>query len=140
MIGSMLVGTIIGVGFFTYKPLFSVLKKNKFSFKAAYNDYKENQETKEAFKTFAATQMDKVKRLVGSINDKTQKKFGTSTQDQEDTSSPSQTHKLEPATQDDNKATQSQNDNVDTTQQDTQNNNEQENTNKSQENTNQSKE
>ena len=121
----MLVGTIIGVGFFTYKPLFSVLKKNKFSFKAAYNDYKENQETKEAFKTFATTQMDKVKRLVGSINDKTQKKFGT--QEQEDTSSPSQTHKLEPATQDDNKATQSQNDNVDTTQQDTQNNNEQEN-------------
>lgn len=138
MIGSMLVGTIIGVGFFTYKPLFSVLKKNKFSFKAAYNDYKENQETKEAFKTFATTQMDKVKRLVGSINDKTQKKFGT--QEQEDTFSPSQTHKLEPATQDDNKATQSQNDNVDTTQQDTQNNNEQENTNKSQENTNQSKE
>lgn len=138
MIGSMLVGTIIGVGFFTYKPLFSVLKKNKFSFKAAYNDYKENQETKEAFKTFATTQMDKVKRLVGSINDKTQKKFGT--QEQEDTFSPSQTHKLEPATQDDNNATQSQNDNVDTTQQDTQNNNEQENTNKSQENTNQSKE
>lgn len=138
MIGSMLVGTIIGVGFFTYKPLFNVLKKNKFSFKAAYNDYKENQETKEAFKTFAATQMDKVKRLVGSINDKTQKKFGT--QEQEDTSSPSQTHKLEPATQDDNKATQSQNDSGDTAQQDTQNNNEQENTNKSQENTNQSKE
>ena len=138
MIGSMLVGTIIGVGFFTYKPLFSVLKNNKFSFKAADNDYKENQETKEAFKTFATTQMDKVKRLVGSINDKTQKKFGT--QEQEDTFSPSQTHKLEPATQDDNKATQSQNDNVDTTQQDTQNNNEQENTNKSQENTNQSKE
>ncbi|BDB66090.1 hypothetical protein Hc94105_0275 [Helicobacter cinaedi] len=138
MIGSMLVGTIIGVGFFTYKPLFSVLKKNKFSFKAAYNDYKENQETKEAFKTFATTQMDKVKRLVGSINDKTQKKFGT--QEQEDTSSPSQTHKLEPATQDDNKATQSQNDSGDTAQQDIQNNNEQENTNKSQENTNQSKE
>lgn len=134
----MLVGTIIGVGFFTYKPLFSVLKKNKFSFKAAYNDYKENQETKEAFKTFATTQMDKVKRLVGSINDKTQKKFGT--QEQEDTSSPSQTHKLEPATQDDNKATQSQNDSGDTAQQDIQNNNEQENTNKSQENTNQSKE
>lgn len=134
----MLVGTIIGVGFFTYKPLFSVLKKNKFSFKAAYNDYKENQETKEAFKTFATTQMDKVKRLVGSINDKTQKKFGT--QEQEDTFSPSQTHKLEPATQDDNKATQSQNDSGDTAQQDIQNNNEQENTNKSQENTNQSKE
>lgn len=73
MIGSMLVGTIIGVGFFTYKPLFSVLKKNKFSFKAAYNDYKENQETKEAFKTFATTQMDKVKRLIDSISKKAQK-------------------------------------------------------------------
>lgn len=73
MIGSMLVGTIIGVGFFTYKPLFSVLKKNKFSFKAAYNDYKENQETKEAFKIFATTQMDKIKRLIDSISKKAQK-------------------------------------------------------------------
>lgn len=60
----LMIGFILGAGYFTYKPLFKHLKANKFSPKGLYQSIKDNAEVRQEFKNFSIDQMNNIKQLL----------------------------------------------------------------------------
>lgn len=64
----LLIGIILGAGYFTYKPLFKHLKANKFSPKDLYQSIKDNAEIRQEFKDFSMGQMEKIKKFLAKFS------------------------------------------------------------------------
>ncbi|WP_394980633.1 hypothetical protein [uncultured Helicobacter sp.] len=64
----LIIGIILGAGYFTYKPLFKHLKANKFSPKDLYQSIKDNAEVRQEFKDFSMGQMEKIKELLAKFS------------------------------------------------------------------------
>lgn len=64
----LLLGSILGALFFTYKPLFKHLKASKYSPKDLFTLIKENEQVKKEFKDFSITQMEKVKAFLAKFS------------------------------------------------------------------------
>ncbi|RAX55458.1 hypothetical protein [Helicobacter sp. 10-6591] len=78
MLSGILIGTSIGILFFTYKPLFKCLKEQGFSPKKVFNAISTSEATREEFKAFARTQMAKINAFLQKISKKIENKENTS--------------------------------------------------------------
>lgn len=66
----ILLGTIIGILYFTYKPLFKHLKAQSFSVKGLYQSIKDNAEIRDEFKQFSQSQMQHIKDFINKFSKK----------------------------------------------------------------------
>lgn len=69
MLGIFL-GTIVGILYFTYKPLFKHLKEQLYSPKKLYISIKDNAEVREEFKSFSYLQMQSIKQFLAKFQKK----------------------------------------------------------------------
>lgn len=71
MLGIFL-GTIVGILYFTYKPLFKHLKEQSYSPKNLYISIKDNAKVREEFKNFSYLQMQRIKQFLAKFQKKEQ--------------------------------------------------------------------
>lgn len=84
MIVGILIGAILGLLFFSYKPLFKVLKTNSFSLAKAVTAIREDEAVQRDFQEFSKEQMTKLSRLLaGKKEPQEDSKTEESQEDQE---------------------------------------------------------